>query len=97
MLGKDDMSPQNINNLSLKPSINQTSFRGFGEDIIMGLLYLLEKHKNFNILIGNLTNINDDFMWKIVISWLCYKDESDFQLKSPMNKNVYFGKLKKIY
>ena len=42
MLGKDDMSPQNINNLSLKPSINQTSFRGFGEDIIMGLLYLLE-------------------------------------------------------
>ena len=34
-------------------------------------------------------------LWKIVISWLCYKDESDFQLKSPMNKNVYFGELKK--
>ena len=93
--GKQINSPHYLNNLSLKNSIQETSFRGYGEDIIMGLLYLLGKHSNFNILIGNLSNIEDDFMWKIVISWICQKDESDFQLKSPMNKTAYFNKLKK--
>ena len=68
--------PLDLNNLSIKESVYKTNFKGFGEDLLMGLIYLHLKHNNFYFPIDkNTLETNPrDMMWKILLSWKCNRN-----------------------
>lgn len=85
--------PYNLNNLSLKKSIEITKFIGSGEDLFFSLIYLSKKYNNFYFPIGNISNYNNDLMWNICISLICTKKK--FKIKLPDKNDIYFKKIKK--
>ena len=60
-----------FNNLSPKQSVQYTKFKGYGEEILLGIVYLKMKHNNFYYPIDQdiLGDDPRDMMWKILISW----------------------------
>lgn len=87
--------PLDINNLSLKNSVYKTKFRGFGEDLLLGLIYLNLKHNNFYFPIDRtkLEKSPEDMMWKILLSWKC-DSNGILKLKLPIEEKTYFAKIK---
>ena len=87
--------PEKINNLSLKNSVYETKFKGFGEDLLMGLIYLNLKHNNFYFPIDKKTLENSalDMMWKILLSWKCGKN-GKLGISLPIEEKKYFNKIK---
>lgn len=87
--------PLDLNNLSLKESVYRTRFRGFGEDLLMGLIYLYIKYENFHFPIDRNTLATDprDMMWKILLSWKCDKNGT-LKIHTPMKPTKYFNKIK---
>lgn len=92
---KKNYAPKNLNNLSIKNSIEHTQFIGSGEDILLSFIYLYKKHKTFYLPLGNLKNYNIDLMWNIAISYKCNKKKT-MSLNYPLSETDYFKKLKKF-
>ena len=62
-----------FDNLSPKKSVplnEKIKWKGYGEDLLFGFIYLSKKYDNFSFPIQKI-NSNNQLMWKIVVSYRC--------------------------
>ena len=66
ILTYDNLSPKE--SVSLKDKVK---WKGYGEDLLFGFIYLSKKYDNFSFPIEKLSTGNE-MMWKIVVSYRCF-------------------------
>lgn len=75
---------------SYEESTSETSWSGNGLDILLGFLVLYVNHRNVIFPYRSLTYNKDDFMWKLLIRYSCYKG-NDYKLTLPVDEGLYFN------
>lgn len=76
-------------------SVQKTSYKGRGEDLLFSFLYLSEKYSNFYIPMGDFSD--GYIMWNILTSWKCESIyDKKFILKLPKSEEKFIKDLKRI-
>ena len=78
-----------FNNLSPKESVSlkeKVKWKGYGEDLLFGFIYLSKKYDNFSFPIEKLSTGNE-MMWKIVVSYRCFNKTNQGNSNSDSNSN----------
>ena len=87
-----------FNNLSPKESVPVTEkikWKGYGEDLLFGFIYLSKKYDNFSFPIEKLSS-GSEIMWKIVISYRCLDiTKNKMKLIFPGKEFNYFRQIEK--
>ena len=87
----EDLSPKKS-----VPVKEEIKWKGYGEDLLFGFIYLSKKYNNFSFPIEKISHPNQ-IMWKIVVSYRCLSKKYDSKMKLifPSNEKNYFKQIEK--
>ena len=85
----EDLSPKKS-----VPIEQEIKWKGYGEDLLFGFIYLSKKYNNFSFPIEKINQPNQ-IMWKIVVSYRCLSKKYDSKMKLifPSSEKNYFKQI----